>query len=87
MVLPNTSNMRERMVLPTGARKGLAGVAHRRMPRARPSVLRQCNAAHMTFVALRQHLDDDAVAVARMQHRVDHRQRAIEAHVDHAAAH
>ena len=85
MVLPNTSNMRERMALPTGAFKRSAGILHRHAPRQTLRG-RQRDSADMMGIALRQHLDDDLLVRPREQQRIDRRQMRLEAYVHDAAA-
>ena len=58
MALPNTSNIRERIPLPTGAFSGPPVSSHRHA--AREALRgRQRDPAHMMRIALRQHFDDD----------------------------
>ena len=86
MVLPNTSNIRERIPLPTGAFSG-PPVSSTAMPRARPCVgvnaiprtcrASRCASTSMTIFAL----------FSRTQHRVDRRQKPVEPHIHDAAAH
>ena len=84
MALPNTSNIRDRIPLPTGAFSG-PPVSSTGMPRASPCV--GVNAIPRTRCASSWARTSITISPAPRVERVNRRQKPVEAHVHDAAAH
>src|ERR1019366_793652 len=86
MALPNTSNIRERMLLPTGTFNG-PPVSSTAMPRASPLRGTERDSADMMDIKLHQNLNGNTRLLPCAKQRVDGRQGILEPHIDHASTH
>ena len=84
MVLPKTSNIRERIPSADGSHEGTAGIFH---DRAASQSLGggQGNAAHPLLIKLRQDLDRDFSGIPCTKQGSNGRQGVIETDIDDAA--